>query len=134
MPILLAGEDAASDCFAGVGADVGLLAGGDWARRGVAKHNVVTTRRGLTIECLLALRFWTRRGRASGPIYRNVDDDKVDDAVRPYHCLLVKIPVKSAVSRKAGNAATFARNDAEKLGGLEPPTRGSRQILSGVDS
>jgi hypothetical protein len=42
MPILLAGEDAASDCFAGVGADVGLLAGGDCARRGVARHNVAT--------------------------------------------------------------------------------------------
>jgi hypothetical protein len=27
--MLLAGEDAASDCFAGVGAAVGLLAGGD---------------------------------------------------------------------------------------------------------
>jgi len=57
----LAGEDVASDCFAGVGAGVGLLAGGDWARRGVAKHNVATTRRGLTIECLLGLCFWTRR-------------------------------------------------------------------------
>jgi hypothetical protein len=55
MPILLAGEDAASDCFAGAEADVGLLAGGDWVRRGVAKHNVATTRRGLTIECLLGL-------------------------------------------------------------------------------
>jgi hypothetical protein len=30
-------------------------------------------------------------------------------------CLLVKIPVKSAVSGKDGNAATCARNDAEKL-------------------
>jgi len=57
MPILLAGEDAASDCFAGVEADVGLLAGGDCARRGVAKHNVATIRRGLAIECLLELGF-----------------------------------------------------------------------------
>jgi len=57
MPILLAGEDAASDCFAGEGADVGLLAGGDWARRGVAKQNVATNRRGLAIECLLGLDF-----------------------------------------------------------------------------
>jgi hypothetical protein len=57
MPILLAGEDAASDCFAGLGADVGLLAGGDWARRDVAKHNVATSRRGLAIESLLGLGF-----------------------------------------------------------------------------
>jgi len=53
MPILLAGEGVASDCFAGVGADVGLLAGGDWARSGVAKHNVATTRRGLTMNVSL---------------------------------------------------------------------------------
>jgi hypothetical protein len=91
MPILLAGEDAASDCFAEVGADVGLLAGGDWARRGVAKYNVATTSRGLTIECLLALRFWTRRGRASGPMH-----GKVDDGVLPYRCPLVEIPVQFA--------------------------------------
>jgi len=53
MPILLAREEPAPDCFAVVEADVELLAGGDWASRGVAKHNFATIRRLLIIECLL---------------------------------------------------------------------------------
>ena len=108
MPILLAGEDAASDCFAGAGTDAGLLAGGDWARRGVAKHNVATTRRGLAIECLPRLRFWTHRGRASEPMYRKVDDV-------PYRSLLVKIPVKSAVSEVVPNWTAFQHVQAHSV-------------------
>src|SRR5881394_3737716 len=45
-PILLAGEDAAPDCFAG----------GDWARRGVARQNAAMIRRCFTIEFSLGIR------------------------------------------------------------------------------
>jgi hypothetical protein len=89
MPILLAGEDVASDCFARVGAGAGLLAGGDCARRGIAKHNVATTRRGLTIECLLEPA--SGLAHTSEPMYVL----KVDNGVRPYRCLLLRIPVVS---------------------------------------
>ena len=62
MPILFAGEDAASDCLAVVEADVVLPLGEDCARRGVAKQKAATVnvKRGLTIECLLCTPPWTR--------------------------------------------------------------------------
>jgi hypothetical protein len=50
--MLLAGDDATSDCCDAGGADVGLLVGGDWARRGV-KQDVIMIARRLTIDCLL---------------------------------------------------------------------------------
>src|SRR5215472_3507995 len=55
MPRLCAGEDAACDCCVASGADVELLAGGDWAKSGAEKHEdkVKIVARRLTMECLL---------------------------------------------------------------------------------
>ena len=57
--MLLAGEGVVGDCVVVVAADVGLLAGGDWARSGVATQNAAIIRRCFTIKCLL-------KGSASG--------------------------------------------------------------------
>ena len=92
MPILFAGEDAASDCLAEVGADVALPLGGDCARRGVAKQNAatVTVKRGLIIKYLLWTPTLDSLCGTSERTHRHLDDGE-----RLCRGLLAKVPVPS---------------------------------------
>jgi hypothetical protein len=81
-----------------VGADVGLLAGGVWARSGVVKLSVASIRTCFNID------FSSRR--SSGPVDSGASEPKnppgIDDKVRRYRCPLAIAPVSYGIRYREG--------------------------------